>query len=252
MARLQPGENSKIDLINSLVADARSNDRHRSEEGLATLLELFQPLLLKICKKWSVYFNDDKHIIKSFDELLADAQYWFIHYTCSVYTVDGAATYNKFIKDHINQRIRYIYECELKYHKRVMFPDPNRNAESDDSDDMFDIVITKYCSDIQQITMEDNIVDEYESDCRVKLANMILLLLNDRQYFSERDKEIFTQIVCNGTTHDEMGKRLNISRTRITQILNRIKGRLYKMIDNSDEIWKMIGETDIEIKNDKW
>ena len=64
MSRLQPGENIKIDKINALVVEAKSDDAHVSEEGLKSLLEMFHPLILKLCKKWSIYFNDEKHHIK--------------------------------------------------------------------------------------------------------------------------------------------------------------------------------------------
>ena len=117
MARLERGESAKIDKINDLVAIAKADDSsvEARDQALTELLKMFKPLILSICKKWSEYFNDNRHNIKRFDELVADGEYWFIHYTLFKYEVDGAATFNTFIKNHLDQRIRYIYECELKY-----------------------------------------------------------------------------------------------------------------------------------------
>ena len=126
MARLQRGEDPKIDKINDLVAVAINGNSVESNDALTELLKMFKPMMIKVCTKWSNYFNDSAHSIISFGELLADAEYWFVHYTMHKYTINGDATYNKFIKDHIDQRIRYIYECQLRYYKRLVFPDPNR------------------------------------------------------------------------------------------------------------------------------
>jgi RNA polymerase sigma factor (sigma-70 family) len=244
MPRLLPGQDAKIDMINQLVADARSDDKCKSGEGLMSLLNLFQPMMLKICKQWSEYFHDSNHTIKSFDELLADAQYWFIKYTLETYIPDGRATYNKFIKDHINQRVRYIYECEVKYFKKNIFPDPDMHGDNDD-EDMFESVAYNYTSQHDN-GIEDNMINKITRDDRNELAHKIQALLDDTQYFNPREKTIFTEIVCNGVTHDEMGKRLNISRTRVTQILRKIKVKLYKLMENSQQIWDLIGNIDIK------
>lgn len=248
MSRLQPGENSKIDRINTLVADAKNGDVCVSEEGLKSLLEMFHPLILKLCKKWSIYFNDEKHNIKPFDELVADAQYWFIHYTMDVYEIDGSATYNKFIKDHLDQRIRYIYECEIKHFKRHMFPDPDKHSEN--NDDIFDDVIHKY-SDDNVSDIERDYIDESVQNSRDKLAHTILSLM-DNKLFSDRERLIFKEIMYHGFTHEAMGSKLGISRTRVTQILKKIKVKLYKLMEDNEQVWKLIGESDITIEDGKW
>lgn len=248
MSRLQPGENAKIDRINALVADAKSGDVCVSEEGLRLLLEMFHPLILKLCKKWSIYFNDEKHNIKPFNELVADAQYWFIRYTIDTYEVDGSATYNKFIKDHLDQRIRYIYECEIKYFGRHVFPDPDKNSEN--NDDVFDDVIHKYSGD-----HISDFEDEYLSGCtdnsRNQLAHAILAQL-DNKIFSDRERLIFKEILYYGFTHEAMGAKLGISRTRVTQILKKTKSKLYKLMEDNEQIWKLIGDADITIEDGKW
>ena len=153
MARLNRGDDPKIDRINDLVELCKcKNDK----DAMVELLNMFKPLILKICTKWSNYFNDSKHLIKPWDELVADAEYWFIKYTMEKYIIDGDATYNKFIKDHIDQRIRYIYECQLKYYSSTIFPDPNRHQEDDG--DSFDMVAYNYSSSVSDdISMEDAI-----------------------------------------------------------------------------------------------
>lgn len=244
MSRLQPGENPKIDKINALVADAKSDDANVSGEGLRLLLEMFHPLILKLCKKWSTHFNDDRHTIKPFDELVADAQYWFMIYTTDSYEVDGPATYNKFIKDHLDQRIRYIYECEIKYFGRHIFPDPDRCSEN--NDDIFDDVIRKYSGD-NDGSFEDDYIDKSMDDSRNELAHAVLSLL-DNQIFSDRERLIFKEILYYGFTHEAMGVKLGISRTRVTQILKKTKTKLYKLMETDGRIWKLIGDADITIK----
>lgn len=246
MPRLQPGENPKIDQINALVADAKSGGIH-AEEGLRLLLEMFHPLILKLCKKWSVYFNDEKHIIKSFDELVSDAQFWFIHYTTDSYEVDGPATYNKFIKDHLDQRIRYIYECEIKYLNRHVFPDPDKCSEN--NEDVLDDVIYKYSGDYNDF--EDEYVDKQIDDSRSELAHTVLSLL-DNKIFSDRERLIFKEILYYGFTHEAMGVKLGISRTRVTQILRKTKIKLYKLMEDNEQIWKLIGDADITIGDGVW
>jgi RNA polymerase sigma factor (sigma-70 family) len=248
MSRLQPGENSKIDKINALVADAKSSDTHKSEEGLTSLLELFHPLILKLCKKWSIYFNDDRHKLKSFDELVADAQYWFIIYTTKVYDINGSATYNKFIKDHLDQRIRYIYECEIKHFNRYIFPDPDKYSEN--NDDIFDDIVHNYSDDYIE-NVEDKFIDNQIDDSKSELAHTILELL-DNKIFSDRERLIFKEILYHGFTHEAMGSKLGISRTRVTQILRKTKNKLYKLMEDNEQIWKLIEESDITIEDGKW
>ena len=248
--RLQPGDNPKIDIINGLVVNALGDDKELSNESLTKLLDMFYPMILKVCKKWSVYFNDNAHIIKPFDELVSDAQYWFMHYTLFKYDINGAATYNKFIHDHVNQRIRYIYECELKYFNRNIFPDPYRdNSGESDGMDALDIVIHNYSSEVV-----NDVCDDYLEDCanssRDDLAHLVVSMLDD-VVFNEREKEIFIKIVCHGKTHEELGESLGISRTRVTQILAKTKKKLYKLIGENDEIWKLLDDAGIEVMNDK-
>jgi len=243
MGRLQAGENPKIDMINALVADIKSYSS-TSKESMTALLDLFHPMLLNICSRWSRHFADDTHTLIRFDELLSDAQYWFMKYTMETYTINGSAAYNKFIKDHMTQRIRYIYECKIKYYKNNIFPDPNKQTDNDNDDDMLENVTYKYKSD-HGITIEDEYEDNYTQYSRNELANQILTIVSDTNNFNDRDSLIFISIVYKGKTHDEIAKQLDISRTRVTQILKRVKGRLYKLLENNQDIWTLINCTDI-------
>lgn len=246
MPRLEPGMDPKIDMINKLVETARSGDKCASEESLAALLKLFQPMILKICKHWSIYFRDEKHQMIPFDEIVSDAHYWFIKYTTNDYRTDGPATYNKFIHDHINQRIRYIYECQVKYFQKNIFPDPDQCSDNDDDEsDAFDNVIYNYKSDGLSDDIEGNFIDKCEGNDRYKLAHIIIDMLNNRAAFNEREKSIFIAIIIDGVTHEEMGTRLGISRTRVTQILRKVKTKLYKEMENNNEVWSLINSTDI-------
>lgn len=239
MARLKRGDDPKIDKINDLVALCKCNDNDATVE----LLEMFKPLILKVCTKWANYFNDSKHLIKPWDELVADAEYWFIKYTVEKYTIDGDATYNKFIKDHIDQRIRYIYECQLKYYSTTIFPDPNRHQEDDGNS--FDMVAYNYSSTISDSeSMEDNVIDSVTASERADLARRIMELAKSN-CFNEREKKIFTEVMCNGVTQDEMSKRLGISRTRVVQILKKIKYKLKIEMENDEKFWELINKTDI-------
>lgn len=232
MARLLPGEDPKIDLINKLVADARGGDKVASQEGLRILLEMFHPMILRICKRWSIYFEDYDHNLKPFDILIADAQFWFMGYTMDKYELDGPATYNNFIKNHINQRVRYLFEEELKYAKRNLFPDPDKNMADSDMRDMYEEVVHKYgkCSNTE-CTVDEQIIDDQNRKTQGTLASAILFLLGDRRYFTQREERIFLGCGCGDITHEAMGKELRISRTRVSQILKRVKDKLMNRIN---------------------
>lgn len=245
MPRYQRGENEKIDHINDLVWNIKNGVNY--EESFVALLEMFKPLLLKICSKWSKYFNDENHKIKRFDELMADAEYWFMKYTIEKYTIDGEATFNTFIKNHIDQRIRYIYECELKYYKNNIFPDPSKSGEDDN--DMYESIVYKYRSNTTQ-DIESDIIDRDISESRILLANKIVELIN-LNIFNDRERLIFNEIMCNGTTHEEMGNKLNISRTRVTQILKKIKIKLYRLMESDQEVWDLVIKLDIDFEESK-
>lgn len=253
MARLSKGDNPKIDKINDLVAIFKCEDSSPSakDAAMTELYNMFKPLIFKICKKWSNYFNDTNHIIKSWDELMSDAEYWFVYYTAEKYIIDGEATYNKFIKDHLDQRIRYIYECQLKYYSTTIFPDPDRHQEGGD-DESFDMVAYNYSSAVSNTSsMEDDIIDDMIVDIRAKLANRIIKLV-ESGCFNEREKKIFKEIMYNGITQDEMSKRLGISRTRVVQILRKVKGKLKTEMENDDEFWDLISQTDISFDQIIW
>lgn len=252
MARLNKGDNPKIDKINNLVAIFKCDDNPKDirDNAISELHEMFKPLILKICKKWSNYFNDTNHSIKPWDELVADAEYWFVKYTLEKYTIDGEATYNKFIKDHLDQRIRYIYECQLKYYSTTIFPDPNKYQE--DNGESFDMVVYNYSLSISDgASMEDNIIDDMTTEIRAKLAKRIVTLV-ESGCFNEREKKIFREIMYNGVTQDEMSKRLGISRTRVVQILKKIKYKLKTEMENDPEFWDLILQTDISFDKITW
>lgn len=244
MARLERGESELIDKINDLVQLATKDS---DKEAMTELLKLFKPLILSLCKKWSEYFNDSKHNIKRFDELVADGEYWFMHYTLFKYDVNGSATFNTFIKNHLDQRIRYIYECELKYYNKYIFPDPDKRTDAEM--DSFESVVYNYSSDTQSSgNMEDNIISNGEMHDRAELAHKIIDIVNSNNVFNERERAIFVAIMCNGETQNDVSKRLGISRTRITQLMKKIKTKLYKLMNSSNEIWELVGKLDIDFK----
>lgn len=241
--RLQPGENPTIDKINQCVADVQSGGENYGE-SLETLLTLFHPLILKLCKKWSIYFDDKNHRIKPFDDLVADTQEWFIKYTKDTYKQDGSATYNKFIKDHLDQRIRYIYECELKYRNSVIMPDPDRCGDDDSSP--FEDVVYSYSSDVRMSPTFEELHAEYETAVgRDKLAKLILSLLYN-EIISCRERDIYLQAEYYGRTHKEIAKDFNISRTRVTQILQKTRKKLYNICENNQDFWDLVNELDLE------
>ena len=248
MARLERGESEKIDKINDLVIIAKADNSSVEvrNQALTELLKMFKPLILSICKKWSGYFNDNKHNIKRFDEIVADGEYWFVHYTLYKYEINGAATFNTFIKNHLDQRIRYIYECELKYLNKNIFPDPDKRSNSEDID-MFESVAYNYSSSHSN-GIEDGIVDGAETECREELAHKILEIIDTNGVFNERERQIFKSIMCDGESQSDISKRLGISRTRIIQIMKKVKTRLYKLMDNNQEIWDLVCKLDIDFK----
>ena len=249
MARLERGESELIDKINDLVAIAKSDKSTKDQrnEALTELLKLFKPLILKLCNKWSQYFNDDRHNIKRFNELVADAEFWFMKYTLDKYEIGGSATFNTFIKNHLDQRIRYIYECELKYYNRHIFPDPDRKSDNEDTD-MFDSVVYNYSSSSHTVRIEDDIIEKIYSEDRTELAKLIINIVNTNQSFSERERDIFISIMCGKETQSDVGNRLGISRTRITQIMKKTKIKLYKLMDNNEDIWRLITKLNLDFE----
>lgn len=245
MARLERGESEKIDRINDLVRLSMYGNEAERNSSMAELLKIFKPLILSLCKKWSAYFNDSSHNIKRFDELVVDCEYWFMHYTLYKYDINGSATFNTFIKSHLDQRIRYIYECELKYFNKHIFPDPDKRTDTEM--DGFDSVVYNYSSDYGD-NIEDNILSEIESKDRAELAHKIIEIVNSNNAFNSRERTIFMDIMCYGKSQNDMCKELNISRTRITQIIKKMKSKLYKFINNDPEIWKLISKLDIDFK----
>ena len=247
MARLERGVSDKIDRINDLVAIVKDDNSLSYDKSIAMeeLLTMFKPMMIKICDKWCKYFNDSSHKLVSFEELLSDAEYWFIHYTMNKYTIDGDATYNKFIKDHINQRIRYIYECHLRYYNSLIFPDPDKHQDNSDSTDPFELVAYNYSSAVSNTeTMEDDVVDNITIKQREELAHRIMELVECGN-FNERERRIFNEVMCNGTTQDEMSKKLGISRTRVVQIIKNIKHKLRLSMENDKVFWELITQTDV-------
>lgn len=246
MPRLEKGQNEKIDRINDLVYNIQNGKD--VNDSMTELLSMFKPMILGMCKKWSEYFNDHRHNIKPFNELVVDSEYWFMIYVTEKYDVNGVATFNTFIKNHIDQRIRYIYETELKYYRRLIFPDPDKNDNISDGDknEMLESVSYNYKSDHGD-SVEDELIIRDTADTRYKLAHQILDLLNN-DIFSQRDRMIFTEILFNGRTHEEISVELNVSRTRVTQILKKIKLRLYILMNNNQEIWDLVGDADMDFK----
>lgn len=246
MARLLPGENAKIDDINEKVRLVQQGTDYQAEEALSGLLELFHPMILRLCDKWAAYFNDKDHKLKGFQELMADAQYWFYHYTKFKYIIDGPATYNKFIKDHLDQRIRYIFESEIKYQSKLLFPDPHE----DQNGDVLEDVINKYTSSTDIVDPESDMIDEHGEDARHQLANRLLELMNS-DTFNERERTIFIDVICNEVTHEQLGVRYGISRTRVTQIFAKTKDKLYKKMEGDAAVWQLLDDADITITNPK-
>lgn len=248
MARLQRGEDPKIDKINDLVAVAINGNSVESNDALTELLKMFKPMMISVCIRWSKYFNDSAHNIISFGELLADAEYWFVHYTIHKYTIDGDATYNKFIKDHIDQRIRYIYECQLRYYKRLVFPDPNRHADCNE-DDSFELVAYNYSSNVASTeSIEDTFAETDMMNKRADVAKRIMELVQSGN-FNDRERRVFQEVMLEGCTQEEMGRRLGVSRIRVVQILRKVKYKLKVAMETDDKFWQLITQTDIKFDN---
>ena len=55
--------------------------------------------------------------------------------------------------------------------------------------------------------------------------------------------------MCNGVTQDEMSKRLGISRTRVVQILRKIKYKLRQEMELDNKFWELMTQTDITFDN---
>jgi DNA-directed RNA polymerase specialized sigma24 family protein len=240
MSRMLPGENEKIDNINRLVSLSHSMNVDESKRALDSLLTQFKPMILKLCDKWSKYFQDDRHSMIQWDILISDAEYWFIYYTTQKYTINGSATYNKFIKDHMDSRIRFIYETELKYRKQNLFPDPDKNSASEgEGMDIFEDVINKYgARNMVHEDMDMVFIDRDNRENKEEVCGAILTMVNDINLFTDREKLIFTECIISGHTHDSMSKQLGISRTRVSQIMAKIRRKINETLDDKIDGWR--------------
>jgi hypothetical protein len=237
MPRLVPGQNEKIDNINRLVDMALSDNEDDSKHSIESLLTMFHPMLLKLCNKWAIYFDDNAHTVITWDELMADARYWFIKYTKDKYIVDGRATYNKFMKDHMDQRIRYIYEERLRYMKHNIFPDPDKNDL--DGGEMFDEVVSKYSDAHDSDESHDDILIDDERLGNIGIiCDAILSRVDDRAYFTEREAIVFKACFINGKTHDDIANELGISRPRVSQMVGKIRGKVLEILDDNVRGWE--------------
>lgn len=248
MARLEAGVDPKIDRINELVRNSYDKD------NMGELISTFKPMLISICSKWTAYFNScmPSHIkvkfgdLKPFNELMSDAEYWFIIYTREKYDVNGDATYNNFIKKHIDQRIRYICEREMGYYMKNTFPDPSHSENDDGNTDIFETVIYNYSSTVSDVSnTEDTIIEDIVSNSRSDLAKYIINIVNSGS-FTDREKMIFNEVMCGGMTQEDMRKKLNVSRMRVMQIIKKIKIKLYRVMNGDQKVWDLINDTDIK------
>ena len=253
MARLQRGEDPKIDHINDLVAivkDDSSSDKE-VKDALSELLTMFKPMMIKVCDKWCKYFDDTQHKLVPFEDLLADANMWFITYTRDKYIIDGDATYNKFITDHINQRIRYIYETHLKYWSRHILPDPSKNQESESSDELENVIYNYSSETSHKSSMEDDYADRELFKLRAEVAHRINALINEGNY-NEREKKIWRKIMIENVTQEALAKELGISRMRLVQLLRKIRQKIKRDMENDGEFWELITKTDIDFDTINW
>ena len=120
---------------------------------------------------------------------------------------------------------------------------------NDNNDDMLDDVIHRYSD--SHTEFEEDLIEEYTNNSKSELVKAILQLLEEGN-FSQREKLIFKEVVYYGFTHEAMGLKLGISRTRVTQILKKTKAKLYKLMESNEQIWKLIGDADITIEDGKW
>jgi len=242
MRRLQEGQNEKIDMINRWVSISHSMNPEESKKALNCLIIQFKPMILKLCNKWAKYFRDDNHSMISWDLLVNDARYWFVYYTTHKYTINGSATYNKFIRDHMDGRIRFIYETELKYRKQNLFPDPDKNsAYSGEGEgvDTFEDVINKYGSrHVIHEDMDELLIRAENIKNKKKICNKILVMMSDTNLFTDRERLIFEECLMKGRTHDDMSKQLMISRTRVSQIMAKIRKKIFETLDDNVRGWE--------------
>jgi hypothetical protein len=234
--RLEEGANPKIDLINRMVVKAQSGTGMESNEGLCALLRMFHPMILGICKKWSEYFRDADHHIIHWDDLITDTQYWFYHYTCHVYTINGAATYNNFIKKHIDMRVRYIYESEIRRNESLVHPDPDKVTEDCDN---YDYVVHHYNTHMEYGDIDDGMLAEQHDADVHRLLDITLRYLNDERYFTQKERDIFLSCMVNNQTHKMIGDRYHVSRTRVSQIMGKIKTKLYDIMYENPAYWEV-------------
>jgi len=235
MTRLKRGECEKIDNINDAVVKVQSGDAVLEEEGMTFLLDIFKPLLLTICKKWSIKYNNGTVII-GWNDILADIRYWMWHYTKFKYEIDGQATYNNFIQSHLDSRVRYIYQSKVKDNKRYQLMKEYDDMSNEETFETYTRRHPNVNNQSAYPTAEEEIINN-ERDKHIEGVLLAVKLAVNNMDLSERDEYILKSII-EGKAQTTTARELDISKQRIIQLTKKLKARLYDHIDNTVPDWE--------------
>lgn len=201
----------KIKLINELVEDYKKNGNNESAEKI---IEMFKPFILKNCYKFNKLYPG----VHEWSSIEQEAT-WIFYQLLNEYTLGGAAYFNVFIVRKLPFRLRYFFVKEIKHRSRNLCYNEDQMMiynTFDGSNDIDDLI--NNINDQEQLKMIKGLI---ESD-----------LLNDRE------REIF-KANMSGKTHKEISEMFNISRPRVTKIINDI---IIKIKQEIDEYYNFQGD----------
>jgi len=244
MARLKRGEDPHIDAINDAVEIVKLNNKGdwAREKALGFLLETFEPMIIGIVDKWIKQYDVRQQLV-TYDCLIVDAKSWFFTYLTEKYIIDGDATFNNFIKSHIDGRVRYLIQQEMKHYTKIILPDPIRNSAHEHyGEDPLEMVINKYAkNNCDDASIDDELLNSIRLKGIDKMHATILSIVQDSRYLLPRDADFFIEHYFNNVSYTEIAKQNDVSRVRVSQIINRAKDKVFSELDGREgEWWKIL------------
>lgn len=192
----------RIDYINDLVSQYKAGNM---EAGDTLIDDVFNPFILKQCKKWNQLYPG----VHEFDSILQEGRKIFGD-LLNEYEVGGTAYFNVFIQKKFPLRLRYFFIKEIRHRDKFRCHD----------DQQFNL----YCDSPY---IEEDIENYAENEDLKEKINILHQLL-DSDLLNDRDKDILQMSIVQGISHKEIGEKYGISRSRVTKIISNTLKKLRK------------------------
>ena len=181
---------NRNEYMEGLIKKINKGDAEATKE----LIKLFEPLIYKISQR--IYYRYGK--CASINAIIAQARNSFLHITLIDYIPNGKAKYPYFIKKKLHAKLVQVFRPIFQYYKNKSEPD-------------WDHIVSP----------KPNMIIKHE---RTKAYELLLHYVDTE--FTEREKDIVYQCICNGTPRQQMAKKYNISVIRMQTIYRDIIRKL--------------------------